>query len=161
MPRMKLVNIVADAPGLRAMPAVALPAVRPWPSPQPSPASPTARPAPIARSLTPPPAPSPSCASATTGARTTRKRLESTIRTSFRISVFLPGLVIGGAPRGQAPLVRVLERLPDVDHREQREHEGLEHGHEHAQAHEHRRDADRDEPDEDRNDGMICEHVRK
>src|SRR5262245_39206642 len=158
MPRMKLVNIVPDAPGLRAMPAVAFPAVRPWPIPQPRPASPTARPAPIARSPALLPAPPPSSANATSGARTTRKRLESTVWTSLRISVFLPGLVRWvGAP----PLVRVLERLPDVDHREQREHEGLEHRHEQAQAHEERRNADRQQRDPDAHDRVICEHVRK
>src|SRR5262245_8027932 len=161
MPRMKLVNIVPDAPGLRAMPAAALPAVRPWPMPQPSPASPTASPAPMARRPAPPPAPPPSSASATRGTRT-RKRLESTIRTSLRIAVsFSLGGARRRAPRRQAPLVRVLERLPDVDHREKREHEGLQHRYEQAQAHEDRRHRDRQEPDPDAHDGVICEHVRK
>src|SRR5262245_42127616 len=130
MPRMKFVNMLPAAPGLRAMPAVVLPAVRPWPMPQPRPARPTAMPAPSA-------GPSEfdaacaSCAKAVPGNTAATRVHRATWMNFFMTSLLL-------ASRARWPLVGFLERQVDVDHREQRKHEGLQHAHHDAEAEEDR-----------------------
>src|SRR3990172_4984538 len=119
---MKLVTIGPAAPGLRAMPAAALPAVSPWPMPQPSPARPTARPAPTPSRPRPPPEPPPSSAKAARGT-SAKHRLQTTILANFRIA--FPSLVVRSDRADERLLVRLLQRLPDVDHGQEREDERL------------------------------------
>src|SRR5271157_6325576 len=115
------------------MPAVVLPAVRPWPIPQPKPASPIASPAPRAgpRLLADSP---PSAAEAVSG-RSAAARVHRASFANFRMTI----VSLFGWPRSlEHPSVGLLERQVDVDHRKQCEDDGLEASHQHSQAEENR-----------------------
>ena len=55
--------------------------------------------------------------------------------------------------------MRLLQRLPDVDHREKRKDEGLQETDEQTETHEDRGKRDRHEAQPDHDDFVICKHV--